>query len=60
MPYQEARCRLEAGELERARELVDGFGLGAGPVGVQLKALSDRPGSSGSWDALARGEGGRT
>jgi adenylate cyclase len=40
MPYEEARCRLEAGELDRARELIDRFGLQEGPLGARLRELS--------------------
>jgi hypothetical protein len=36
MPYEEARCRIAAGELDRARELVATFNLAAGPLGVAL------------------------
>jgi hypothetical protein len=39
MPYQEARCRLEAGHLERATELIRTFGLEKGPVGTRLRGL---------------------
>ncbi len=38
MPYQEARCRVAAGELERARELVERFGFSDGPVGSALSS----------------------
>ena len=58
MPYQEARCRIDAGELERARELVDRFGLGAGPVGARLRSVSGPRGSRRSGDAPARSGGG--
>jgi adenylate cyclase len=37
---QELHCRLESGELARAHELVDGFGLGEGPFAVRLRELS--------------------
>ena len=40
MPYQEARCRLEAGELTRARELIARFRLEKGPIGIRLNELS--------------------
>jgi adenylate cyclase len=39
MPYAEARCRLEAGELDRAREIMDRFGLHEGPLGTRLRQL---------------------
>jgi CheY-like chemotaxis protein len=39
MPYAEARCRLETGELDRAREIIDRFGLKDGPLGARLQAL---------------------
>jgi hypothetical protein len=37
---EELRCRLESGELDRARELVDRFGLEEGPYGARLRELS--------------------
>lgn len=40
MPYQEARCRLEAGNLGRARELITQFRLEKGPLGARLNELS--------------------
>lgn len=40
MPYQEARCRLEAGNLGRARELIAQFRLEKGPLGARLNELS--------------------
>lgn len=40
MPYQEARCRLEAGDLGRARELIANFRLEKGPLGARLHELS--------------------
>jgi len=40
MPYQEARCGLEAGRLDRASEIVRRFGLENGPVGSRLQELS--------------------
>jgi hypothetical protein len=40
MPYQEALCLLEAGNLGRARELVIRFRLEKGPLGVRLTELS--------------------
>jgi adenylate cyclase len=40
MPYQEARCLLEAGSLERARELIAQFRLEKGPLGTRLGELS--------------------
>jgi adenylate cyclase len=55
MPYQEARCRLEAGEIGRVRELADGFGLAAGPLGAKLDAVS----AGAARDAIGPGEGGR-
>ncbi len=39
LPYQEARCRVEAGDLDRARELIERYRLGDGPVGVRLREL---------------------
>ncbi len=44
LPYEEARCRLEAGELERPGEIVRTFGLEKGPLGARLRELeSARP-----------------
>lgn len=40
MPYQEARCLLEAGNLGRARELISRFRLEKGPLGARLIELS--------------------
>jgi adenylate cyclase len=40
LPYEEARCRLEAGQLERAAELIERFGLQDGPLGARLRDLS--------------------
>ncbi len=39
LPYQEARCRLEAGELERAAEIIGKLGVENGPVGARLREL---------------------
>jgi hypothetical protein len=38
LPYEEARCRLEAGDIERAGELIERFGLQNGPLGARLEA----------------------
>jgi adenylate cyclase len=40
MPYQQARCLLEAGDLQRAGELIARFRLEKGPVGTRLNELS--------------------
>ncbi len=40
MPYDEARCLIGAGELERASELVESFGFGDGPLGDALRAVA--------------------
>jgi tetratricopeptide (TPR) repeat protein len=40
MPYHEARCRLEAEQIERAAEIIRRFGLEGGPVGARLRELS--------------------
>jgi hypothetical protein len=40
MPYEEARCQLEAGDLERARDLITRFRLEKGPLGARLNELS--------------------
>jgi adenylate cyclase len=39
MPYREARCRLEAGDLDLARQLIKRFGLENGPLGARLRKL---------------------
>ena len=39
LPYEEARCRMEAGDGDRARELVTRFGLEHGPLGARLREL---------------------
>ncbi len=36
MPYEEAQCRIGAGERDRARELVGRFGFERGPLGRAL------------------------
>jgi adenylate cyclase len=36
MPYEEARCRIDAGETERARELAEEFGFARGPLAPLL------------------------
>jgi adenylate cyclase len=43
MPYEEALCRLDAGELERARELMEAFGFEKGPLGARLAELAQEP-----------------
>jgi hypothetical protein len=40
MPYQEARCRLEAGQIERVTEIIRRFGLEAGPLGARLREVT--------------------
>lgn len=40
MPYDAARCFLDAGELEQARELVERHGFAAGPLGARLAAVT--------------------
>ena len=40
MPYEEARCRIESGGLERARELAEGFAFWGGPLGEALSSAS--------------------
>lgn len=37
LPYEEARCRLEAGEPDRAREIIERYGLHDGPLGALLR-----------------------
>src|SRR5207247_1566518 len=39
MPYEAARCLLDAGDLEQARELIERHGFGAGPLGARLAAV---------------------
>ncbi|MGH9167493.1 MAG: adenylate/guanylate cyclase domain-containing protein [Acidimicrobiia bacterium] len=48
LPYQEARARLGAGDLERARRIIERFGLEEGPLGARLRAaaLTTAPGES--------------
>jgi hypothetical protein len=41
LPYQEGTCRIAAGQLDRARELVLKHGLERGPLGIQLRAAAD-------------------
>ena len=36
LAYEAARCLIDAGELDRARVLVERFGLGEGPLGTAL------------------------
>jgi tetratricopeptide (TPR) repeat protein len=43
LPYQEARCRIEAGELDRAVEIVHALGLERGPLGARLRQLGAGP-----------------
>jgi adenylate cyclase len=38
LPYECARCLLDAGELEQARELIERHGFGSGPLGARLVA----------------------
>jgi hypothetical protein len=40
LTYEAARCLIDAGELDRARELVERFGLGEGPLGAALAAAA--------------------
>jgi tetratricopeptide (TPR) repeat protein len=40
LPYEESRCRLEAGDTDRARALVERLGVHDGPLGARLRALS--------------------
>ena len=40
LPYEEIQCRLDAGDLDRARELIDEYGLGKGPLGERLEQLT--------------------
>jgi adenylate cyclase len=42
LPYDEARCRIQAGQLDRAHEIIERYGLKEGPLG----ALLDREGLS--------------
>lgn len=43
LPYQEARCRLEAGELDRAAAIIKKFGLENGPLGARLRSRRAEP-----------------
>lgn len=38
-PYEEARCRLEGGDLSAAGKLIELFGLEGGPLGERMRAL---------------------
>jgi hypothetical protein len=40
MPYEAARCLLDVGDVEQARELVERHGFAAGPLGSRLAATS--------------------
>jgi hypothetical protein len=40
LAYEAARCLIDAGELAPARELVERFGLGEGPLGSALAAAA--------------------
>jgi adenylate cyclase len=48
LPYQEARARLGAGDLDVARQIIERFGLEEGPLGARLRAavLATAPGES--------------
>ncbi|HEV8564189.1 MAG TPA: adenylate/guanylate cyclase domain-containing protein [Actinomycetota bacterium] len=46
LPYQEARCRLEAGDVERGRDIIVRLGLHGGPLSHRLKELLGEPGSA--------------
>lgn len=46
LPYQEARCRIEAGQTDRAAEIIQRFGLNEGPLGARLREVL--AGSSGT------------
>jgi hypothetical protein len=39
MPYEEARCRLEAGEVDGARAIIRRLGIEQGPLGQRLSQL---------------------
>jgi adenylate cyclase len=38
-PYDEARCRLQAGDIDRGAQLVETYGLQEGPLGRKLQTL---------------------
>jgi adenylate cyclase len=38
LPYDEARCRIQAGQLDRAREIIQRYGLRDGPLGALLES----------------------
>ena len=40
MPYEVARCLLDGGDLEQARDLIERHGFGAGPLGARLAAVA--------------------
>jgi adenylate cyclase len=39
-PYEEARCRIEAGDLDKGAELLDLYGLQSGPLGDRMRRLA--------------------
>lgn len=41
LPYQEARCQLEAGDLDRAAKIIKRLGLEEGPLGARMRVLAD-------------------
>lgn len=43
LPYQEARCLLEAGDLDSAEAIVERIGAGPGPLGARLRELRGGP-----------------
>lgn len=43
LPYEEIRCRLEAGQLDRAAVAIERFGVQDGPLGARLRDLASRP-----------------
>jgi hypothetical protein len=50
LPYDEARCRLDAGDLTAARELVRRFGFEPSPLGTHLAGASAPPAPAGATD----------
>jgi adenylate cyclase len=38
LPYEEARCRIQAGQLDKAREIIERYGLKDGPLGALLES----------------------
>jgi tetratricopeptide (TPR) repeat protein len=42
LPYQEARCRMDLEQWDRAAELIERLGIWEGPMGVRLRTVAGR------------------